>query len=94
MISEASHMIPLAGESPSQFAERVGKAYAEASAQREKKHKGQFFTPLAIARFMGGLTAPSCKAEVSILDPGCGVAILSCALIEHLVEVSCLSRIC
>ncbi len=83
---ENSHIAPLAGERPAQYAERVGKWYAEASIQKDKKHKGQFFTPLAISEFMGGLATPSGKKRLSILDPGCGLAILSCALIEHLVE--------
>ena len=88
MVTESAHIVPLAGEKPSQFAERVGRRYADASVQKDKKHKGQFFTPLAISRFMGNLATPSGKKSVSVLDPGCGLAILSCALIERLVEES------
>ena len=86
MAMEIAHITPLAGERPAQYAERVGKGYAEASIQKDKKHKGQFFTPLAISEFMGGLSTPSRKKDITVLDPGCGLAILSCALIEHLVE--------
>ena len=86
MAMEIAHITPLAGERPAQYAERVGKGYAEASIQKDKKHKGQFFTPLAISEFMGGLSTPSRKKDISVIDPGCGLAILSCALIEHLVE--------
>lgn len=93
MVTESVHIVPLAGEKPSQFAERVGRWYANASAQKDKKHKGQFFTPLAISQFMGRLATPSEKDSVSVLDPGCGLAILSCALIEHLVEDSKLETI-
>lgn len=85
-IHENAHIAPLAGERPTQYAERVGKGYAEASIQKDKKHKGQFFTPLAISAFMGELATPSGKKDISVLDPGCGLAILSCALIEHLVK--------
>lgn len=88
MFTEFAHILPLAGEMPSRFAERVGREYADASVQKDKRHKGQFFTPLAISRFMGNLATPSSKKSVSVLDPGCGLAILSCALIEHLVEQS------
>lgn len=88
MATESVHIVPLDGEKPSQFAERVGRGYAEASALKDKKRKGQFFTPLAISKFMGCLATPSGKRSVSILDPGCGLAILSCSLIEHLVEES------
>jgi len=93
MAMETAHITPVDGERPAQYAERVGKGYAEASIQKDKKNKGQFFTPLVISEFMGRQANPSEKNEVSILDPGCGLAILSCALIEHLVEVSSPYRI-
>ena len=83
-----SHIDPIFGERPSRFAERVGQDYADSSFHKDKKHKGQFFTPLAISEFMGGLATPSGKKALSVMDPGCGLAILSCALIEHLVEKS------
>ena len=86
MVTKSFHITPLAGERPAQYAERVGKVYAEASIQKDKRHKGQFFTPLAISEFMGGLATPSGKKNIYVLDPGCGLAILSCTLIEHLVE--------
>ena len=72
MATESVHITPNAGEKPSQFAERVGRGYADASVQKDKKHKGQFFTPLAISAFMGGLATPSGKKDISVLDPGCG----------------------
>ena len=86
MVTKSFHITPFAGERPAQYAERVGKMYAEASIQKDKRHKGQFFTPLAISEFMGGLATPSGKKNIYVLDPGCGLAILSCTLIEHLVE--------
>ena len=88
MALETAHIVPFDGDNPSQYAERLGREYANASIQKDKKHKGQFFTPLAISVFMGGLATPTKKKDVSVLDPGCGLAILSCALIEHLVEES------
>lgn len=93
MDAKAVHIKPLVGEKPSQFAERVGREYANISVQIDKKHKGQFFTPLAISEFMGGLAMPSKRKEVSVLDPGCGLAVLSCALIEHLLECSNIDRV-
>ena len=77
---------PHEGEQPSQFAERVGNAYATYSVQKEKRDKGQFFTPLAISQFMGSLARATDSESIRILDPGCGSAILSCSLIEHLVQ--------
>lgn len=76
----------MVGELPSQFAERAGTEYASDSVHAEKRNKGQFFTPLVIASFMSGLATPACKDEITVLDPGCGCGILSCALIEHLCK--------
>jgi adenine-specific DNA-methyltransferase len=76
---------PLPGELPSRFADRVGREYASAAGPGHKKDKGQFFTPVEIADFM----AASCTFKgktLRLLDPGCGTAVLSCALIEKLVE--------
>lgn len=80
-----NNILPLTGEQPSYYAERVGCLYATYSIQKDKKDKGQFFTPISIAKFMGSMAALCDKEIVRILDPGCGVAILSCAIIEHLV---------
>lgn len=93
MTSESSYITPIPGEKPSQYAERCGRQYAESSVQKDKKCKGQFFTPLPISLFMGNLATPSPKKSISVLDPGCGLAILSCALIENIVEASKLERI-
>lgn len=76
---------PEAGELPSSFSERLGKSYAQQSSSKDKKTKGQFFTPVSISRFMGNLGRPK-NGEISVLDPGCGCAVLSTALIEHLVD--------
>ena len=52
---------------------------------KQKKEKGQFFTPIEIARFMSEQLSTE-KEDISILDPGCGTCVLSCALIERLVQ--------
>lgn len=85
---------PICGETPSCFAERVGSSYSIYSIQKEKKDKGQFFTPHGIAQFMGGIATPSKNATIRILDPGCGSLVLSCALIERLTATSsCLQEV-
>jgi adenine-specific DNA-methyltransferase len=71
-------------ELPVDYADKIGLSYSVFVNQNHKKNKGQFLTPSAIARFMGNM-AKSDKSHVSILDPGCGTAILSCAIIESLV---------
>lgn len=78
-------IFPIENELPSKFADRLGIHYSETVSNEHKKNKGQFFTPTAIADLMSSM----CDLEIPdirILDPGCGTAILSCSLIEHLVE--------
>lgn len=68
---------------PSHYADSVGLVYTKTVGQDHKKNSGQFFTPLEIANLMADL-CDSNKQKVKILDPGCGTAILSCALIESI----------
>ena len=75
---------PIVSELPSHFADWLGIYYASLVNQEQKKEKGQFFTPLEIAALMGSFASFS-GSSLRILDPGCGTAILSCALIEHLI---------
>lgn len=75
---------PIVNELPSHFADRLGVYYASLVKQEHKKEKGQFFTPGEIASLMGSFSKTSCTS-LRILDPGCGTAILTCALVEHLV---------
>lgn len=81
------NIVPLQNENPVDFANRVGEFYASTVSSTLKKENGQFFTPLKIARFMGNQIVVD-KEFISILDPGCGLCILSCALIEHQVVCS------
>lgn len=75
----------IANELPSHYADRLGLKYAKSVNQEHKKTNGQFFTPVEIAGLMGTF-AESGQISLRILDPGCGTAILTCALIESLVE--------
>jgi adenine-specific DNA-methyltransferase len=75
----------LQDESPSHYADRLGLTYSSNVTNEHKKDNGQFFTPLAISQFMGNLCSYT-KSNLKILDPGCGVLILSCSLIESLVN--------
>jgi len=78
-----NEIIVLQNELPTDYADRVGVAYSNPVKTKDKKIKGQFLTPVPIARFMGRM-GESNQQHIKILDPGCGTAILSCALIEHL----------
>lgn len=76
---------PLKEELPSQFSDRLGIAYASSVTQQHKKENGQFFTPVEIAELMASYSEFD-GDSVRILDPGCGSAVLSCTLIEHIVN--------
>lgn len=51
----------------------------------EQEQFAQYFTSLPIARFMASLFTID-KSELTILDAGAGVGILSAALIEHIIQ--------
>lgn len=74
---------PTENELPSRFADRLGVAYASSVTQQHKKENGQFFTPIEIATLMASYTEFDGVA-LRILDPGCGSAVLSCKLTEHI----------
>lgn len=76
---------PFDTELPSKFADRLGIHYTEKVTNEHKKTKGQFFTPTGIADLMSSMCDID-TSHIRILDPGCGTAILTCSLIEHLVE--------
>ena len=74
---------PSKNELPSDYADRLGIYYSNQVTKSYKKENGQFFTPTPIAHLMASFCDLKNK-ELKILDPGCGTAILTCALIEHL----------
>jgi len=76
---------PNDNETPSEYAERLGQLYAKSVTSKHKKQNGQYFTPIEIAHFMANLSQKK-QDKFKILDPGCGTAILSSSLIEHLVH--------
>ena len=77
-------ILPCKNESPTDYADRLGVYYTSLVHDGHKKIKGQYFTPSKIARYMGKL-ADAVDEKISILDPGCGTAILTCSLIEQLI---------
>lgn len=84
-MSKVINIEPFKQELPSDFADRLGIYYTQQVTTTHKKVNGQFFTPTPIARLLASFCDLS-KTRIKILDPGCGTAILSFALIEHLVE--------
>src|SRR3989338_7143819 len=75
----------LENESLTEFANRLASVYNDQNTKLTKKDKGQFFTPSSVAKFMAELSTNS-KENISILDPGAGIGILSVALIEKLAN--------
>lgn len=88
---ESIHLKPKNDESPSSFSKRLGELYADSVSKDHKKKNGQFFTPLEIAHFMAAYFNSNRK-ELKILDPGTGVGILSCALVEKIIANNKLVR--
>lgn len=76
---------PHRNELPHCYADRLGLEYSANVSLQHKKTEGQFFTPIGIAELMGSFAKPV-AGDIRILDPGCGVGILSTALIESLVQ--------
>lgn len=85
MISINKNIEPYINELPSQYADRLGMHYIEGVSKDHKKSLGQYFTPLSIANLMVSLSTAN-NNSISILDPGCGTAILSCAMIEYIIK--------
>jgi adenine-specific DNA-methyltransferase len=84
-MSKIINIEPFKQELPSDFADRLGIFYTQQVTTTHKKVNGQFFTPTPIAKLLASFCDLS-KTRIKILDPGCGTTILSCALVEHLIE--------
>ncbi|MDH6309081.1 adenine-specific DNA-methyltransferase [Dysgonomonas sp. PFB1-18] len=83
---------PLVKERPSSYADKLGRLYISTISKNSKKEKGQFFTPIEIADFMGKQIYVN-KSSISILDPGCGIGMLSCSLIENITKDNAIRNI-
>ncbi len=88
MESVLVHIVDNKGKSPTQVADEIGSQYLAEIDIAQRKGLGQFFTPPLVAQFMSSFyVSPNTKiSEIKILDPGGGTGILSCALIERIVQ--------
>ncbi len=73
--------------SPSLYSEKLSFDYALAQPPEFKKKYGQYITPASVASFMAGLISPQ-KDSITILDPGAGAGVLSCALLEQISNLN------
>ena len=64
---------------------RNTKIYAQKHNKENRKCKGQFFTPVAIAEFMATRAAYA-ATHLSILEPGAGNGILTASLVKYCIE--------
>lgn len=93
MDKEDQEILNLIGnEKVSSYANRLGEIYISTASVGSKKEKGQFFTPIEIADFMGKQIHAD-RSSISVLDPGCGTAILSCSLIENICRNNLIKEI-
>lgn len=68
--------------------------YIENMSKKDRKKYGQFFTSIETARFMAGLyNISKNQKKISVLDPGAGSGILSCAFIERLEKIDFIQEI-
>ena len=81
----AEYPPPSVADTPLIYADKLCSWYDSKVTKTDKKANGQFFTPVSIARFMAQFNRATNKT-IRILDPGAGTGILSCALLEHLVN--------
>jgi len=86
-MSKENNIYPFDSELPSEYADRLGVYYTKQVPPLHKKENGQYFTPTPIAHLMASFCT-NLKSHIRILDPGCGTAVLSCSLIEHLVHIN------
>jgi adenine-specific DNA-methyltransferase len=85
---------PKKNELPSGYAYRLAQYAFNNSSQLKMRGLGQYFTPASTAAFMASfINYKPASGKLRILDPGCGTAVLACALIEEIVSNHALAEI-
>lgn len=79
-------------DDPCIYAEKLGSYYSELVSPTHKKNNGQYFTPLTLANFIADFNVIN-KKNIKILDPGCGIGILSTVLIQKLAKTENVKKI-
>lgn len=73
------------GEALADYAQRVSRSFVETHPLDARRQKGQYFTPVSVARFMAGMAQPP-LGDLRVLDPGAGTGCLTAALCERLLR--------
>ncbi len=60
--------------------------YTKDHSKKDRKDKGQFFTPLSIACFMSQKAVSAQKEHLSILEPGAGNGLLTATLVKYCID--------
>lgn len=84
--------LPENDEEPCTYAEKLGDYYSNFVSINHKKKNGQYFTSLKLAAFIADFNVINRK-NIKILDPGCGIGILSTILIQKLGKNKDLKKI-
>ncbi len=77
---------------PAKLSEQLASSFVDKSCPKNRKARGQFFTPLPVARFMADL-AEYRKRILRVLDAGGGTGTLSCAVCEAAAKRKTVKRI-
>lgn len=77
---------PEPNETPSSYADRLGRWYSATVSLAHKKSYGQYLTPNSVAAYMARLLRLE-AGEISLLDPGAGSGVLTCAVGEYLATM-------
>ena len=68
------------------YVEELTERYIQNSDSKERKSRGQIFTPKQVSSFMADLFDIN-KQNIELLDPGAGVGILSVAFCLSLIHI-------
>lgn len=74
---------PEPDETPSSYADRLGRWYCATVSLEHKKSYGQYLTPSPVATYMARLFRIE-QDVIGLLDPGAGSGVLTCAVGEYL----------
>ena len=76
--------LPLANQSPTSYADQLGRWYGDRIDDDHRKRHGHYLTPIPVAQFMGNLAAEGNGPVIRLLDPAAGAGVLAASACESL----------